>query len=107
VTAGLSLGLSGLTVNPDVDNLDIPEETTFSDMQPVRPARERHAPAWVNDYEISLLSAMYEDEPELYEAAIIGLNKVQWGVAMREDYKPFIDNGVWKLVERPSSKNVV
>jgi hypothetical protein len=30
----------------------------------MRPARERHAPTFMNDYEVSLLSALYGDEPE-------------------------------------------
>jgi hypothetical protein len=53
----------------------------------MRPARERHASTWMNDYEASLLSGLYGDKPESYEEAIQGPNGVQWENAMREEYK--------------------
>jgi hypothetical protein len=60
----------------------------------MRPARQRHTPAWMNDYEVSFLSVPYRDEPESYIEAITGPNKVQWEIAMREEYETLIKNGV-------------
>jgi hypothetical protein len=67
--------LSDLSVNPVVSRLDIPEEIV-SDVEPVRPARDRHASTWMNDYEVSLLSSLYKDKPQSYKEAIKEPNKV-------------------------------
>lgn len=75
-----------------------------------RPTRQRRAPKWSEDYDmsyVSLTSSQFGDEPQTYQEAISCSNASFWKQAMITEYKSLLDNNVWNLVDRPVNHNVV
>ncbi|CAH2097396.1 unnamed protein product [Euphydryas editha] len=73
-----------------------------------RYVRERRPPQRYGDYNYSMLTqhASFE-ESKSYEDAIVSPYRDDWMTAMQIEHDSLVSNEVWRLVNRPTNKNVI
>ena len=52
----------------------------------------------------------FEREPESYKKAMESANRIEWQLAMEDQYKSLVDNNTWILVDRsdvPPGKQIL
>lgn len=75
--------------------------------RPVRSTRGT-LPMRYDEYDLSMfVQENIFNEPLTYDEAMAGSNSREWQSAMQNEYDSLIQNGVWKLVDRPMDENVI